>query len=441
MMGSNARLYHTGTCPRNLQLSRPLRRPSNSRTHSSAEAASLPRFAGIDIVSPPDSQQQAVSREFQQLGLSEKATSSILKKHPAYLKWDVVQDLQPAIQQWQDQLGQDVERALRRDARLLCCTADRREEHYAWLLSIGIQDPQKLIDREPRILQYNLKAMQDRVSALVATGYSSQQVAALLEQHPRIMRKKEDALQKQLLLVADVLEVPVTSSEVLDFVMTVSATSNFFASNVNTQREGLGFLKKIGVSNKKMANDLQHDVCSTNPGEMKLRCQHLTARLGMSNRCLTRIIGNCPVVLTLQPARVDINLKRLEDLGFSASQVQSMATRQPSLLTANWDTAKQKEKWHVLTNTVHMPLERLVCSPVILLAAREKILPRWQFLCLLANAGQLTSSSPIDILCNRIAYPDKKFAEGLNCTGVRVVYDISFKKACLAIYVPKFLDA
>ena len=439
-MGSNAHLCHSGICPKSLQLSRPKRRPFNLHTHSSAKAVPLSSFAGNDEVAPLASQQQAVSREFQRLGLSEKATSSILRRYPAYLKWDVVQDLQPAIQQWHDQLGQDVETVLRRDERLLSYTAARREEHYAWLLSIGILDPQKLIVRQPQILRYSLKAMQDRVAALIATGYSSQQVAALLEQHPRIMRKQEEALQKQLLFVADILEVPVTSCEVLEFVMTVGATSNFFASNVNTQREGWAFLKKIGVSNKKMANALKLNVCRINPGEMKLRCQHLTARLGMSNQCLTRIIGNQPEVLLLQPARVDVNLKRLEDLGFSASQVQSMATRQPSLLTANWDTAKQKEKWHVLTNIVHMPFERLVRSPVILLAAREKILPRWQFLCLLANAGQVKNSSPIDILCNRIAYPDKMFAEGLNCTGLRVVYDNSFKKACLASYVPKFLD-
>jgi len=372
--------------------------------------------------------------------LSEKATSSILKKHPAYLKWDVVQDLQPAIQQWHDQLEQDVEKALRGDAHLLSYTAVRRQEHYAWLLSIGVQDPQKLIVKEPQILRYSLKAMQDKVDALVATGRSSQQVAALLERHPCIMLKKEEALQNQLLFVAHVLQVPVTSSEVLDFVLTVGTNSNFFACNVNTLREGLAFLKKTGVSKKGMANVLKYNVCSVPPGEMQLRCQHLTARLGLSNKSLTRILSNQPVVLKLQPARVDINLRRLEDLEFSASQVQSMATRQPSLLTANWDTAVQKEKWHVLTNIVHMPLERLVGNPTILLSAMEKILPRWQFLCL-ANAGQLKNSSLIDILCNSIAYPDKKFAEDLDCTGMPLVYDESFKKACLASYVPKFLDA
>jgi hypothetical protein len=141
MMGSGAHLYHIGICPRSLQLSRPMRRPFNLHTHSSAEAAFLSGLAGIDGVSSPASQQQAVSREFQQLGLSEKATSSILKKHPAYLKWDVVQDLQSAIQQWHDQLEQDVEKALRRNAHLLSYTAVRRQEHYAWLLSIGVQDP------------------------------------------------------------------------------------------------------------------------------------------------------------------------------------------------------------------------------------------------------------------------------------------------------------
>ena len=173
MMGSNAHLYHNSICPRRLQLSCPRRRPFNLHTHSSAKAAFLSGLAGSDGVSPPASQQQAISREFQQLGLSEKATSTILKRYPAYLKWDVVQDLQPAIQQWRDQLGQHVEKALRRDARLLSYTAIRRQEHYTWLLSIGVQDPQKLIMKEPRILSYSLKAMQDKVNALVADGYSS----------------------------------------------------------------------------------------------------------------------------------------------------------------------------------------------------------------------------------------------------------------------------
>ncbi|KAL0038203.1 hypothetical protein WJX79_007997 [Trebouxia sp. C0005] len=195
----------------------------------------------------------------------------------------------------------------------------------------GVQDPQQLIVKEPRILGYSLKAMQDRVNALIATGCSLQQV----------------------------LEMPVTSSEVLDFVLTINPNSNFFACDVNTLREGLAFLKKTGVSKKGLANGLKHNVCSVRPGEMQLRCQHLTARLGLSNKSLTRILKNQPGVLARQPARLDINLRRLEGLGFSASQVQSMATRQPTLLTANWDTALQKEKWHVLSNIMHMPLERL----------------------------------------------------------------------------------
>ena len=281
--------------------------------------------------------------------------------------------------------------------------------------------------------------MQDKVNALVATGYSSQQVAALLEQHPRVMLKKEEALQKQLLLVADILEVPVTSSEVLHFVMKVNGKSSFFTSNINTQREGLAFLKKMGVSRQGLAKALQRNVCCTTPGEWKLRCQYLTARLGLSNESLTRILCNLPVVLMQQPARLETNLRRLEDLGFSSSQVQSMATRRPTLLTANWDTALGKEKWHVLTNVLRIPLERLERSPAILMAGMQLILPRWQYLCLLANAGQLKNSRPVDILCDRICYSDKKFVDPLNCTRMHLAYDESFKKACLASYVPNFL--
>ena len=183
--------------------------------------------------------------------------------------------------------------------------------------------------------------MQDKVRALVALDYSSQQVAALCQQHPRIKFKKEEALQEKLRFVAHILEVPVISSEVLEFVMPFNVNSNVFASNVNTQREGLAFLKKIGVSEKKMANVLQHNVCRTNPGEMKLRCQHLTARLGLSFRI----------------------------------QCKSKAWLSGSPVCSLPIGTLQKEKWHVLTNVVRVrvPLERLVGNPRILLSAMEKI--------------------------------------------------------------------
>lgn len=189
-----------------------------------------------------------------------------------------------------------------------------------------------------------------------------------------------------------------------------------------------------------MARALKKNVCSTTPGEMKLRCQYLTGRLGLSNESLTRVSRNLPTVLLRQPACLETNLRRLEDLCFSSSQVQSMATRRPNLLLANWDTALRKETWHVLTNIMRIPLERLERNPVILIAGMHLTLSRWQFLCLLANAGQLKSSRPIDILCNSVAYSDKKFVEALNCSGMDLAYDKSFKTACLAGYFPKFVN-
>ncbi len=93
------------------------------------------------------------------------------------------------------------------------------EDHYSWLLSIGVQDPQKVILREPRLLVPKLKGLQDRVDAFMAAGRSLQQVLALLEQHPCILRMQPQALQEKLDFVAQILEVPVTSSDLLEFVM------------------------------------------------------------------------------------------------------------------------------------------------------------------------------------------------------------------------------
>lgn len=407
---------------------------------SSAKAASLSGSAGSDGIAPPASQQQAVSWEFEQLGLSKKATSTILRKSPVYLKWDIEHDLQPAVQQWQDEVGQDLEKALRRSPHLLSCTVAARQQHYSWLLSIGVQDPQKLILKEPRLLRLRVKGLQDKVDALMAAGSSFQQVAALLEQHPRILLMQVHTLQKKLDFVAQILEIPVTSSEVFDFVMRVQSSSCLFTSKVEIQREGMAFLQKMGVSKKGRAKALKFNVCSLSPCEMELRCQYLTDRLGLNTGSLLSILDNQPVALLLQPALIDINLRRLEARGFSADQVKNMATRKPTLLTANWDTALQQEKWYALTSIVHVPLNRLVRNPAILHVGLENLLARWQFLSQLASVGLLKNVSPTDILCNTIGNSDKAFAKALDCPDRRLVYNESFKKACLARYVPKFLD-
>ncbi|KAL0020450.1 hypothetical protein WJX77_004429 [Trebouxia sp. C0004] len=322
-----------------------MRHPFNRNARSSAKVPSLSGSAGGSGIAPPATQQQAVSQEFEQLGLSKKAVSTILNKYPTYLNWDIEHDLQPAIKQWHNELGPDLEKALRRNARLLSCTVTDRQHLYSWLLSIGVQDPQKLILREPRLLRYRVKGVQDKVNALMTTGSSLQQVAGLLEQHPCILLMQPQTLREKLDLVAQMLEVPVTSSDVLELVMRVNSSCCLLNSKLETQSEGMAFLQKMGVSKKGRAKALRLNVCRLSPYEMKLRCQHLTDRLGLNTGSLLRILSNQPVVLLLQPARIDINLRRLEAKGFRADQVQSMATRQPSLLTANWDTALQQEKW------------------------------------------------------------------------------------------------
>ncbi len=416
-----------------------MRHPFNSRTPSSAKVVSSSGLAGSDGIAPA-SQQQAVSREFEQLGLSKKAISTILRKCPTYLNWDIEHDLQPAMQQWHNELGPDLEKALRRNPRLLSCTLAACQDHYSWLQSIGVQDPQKVILREPRLLVLRLKGLQDKVNAFMAAGRSLQQVAALLEQHPRILLMQAQTLQEKLDFVAQILEVPVTSSDVLEFVMRVQGSCCLFNSNVETQREGMAFLQKMGVSKKGRARALKFNVCSLSPVEMELRCQYLTERLGLSTESLVFVLNNQPVALLLQPARIDINLRRLEARGFSADQVQNMATRKPTLLTSNWDTALQQEKWHALTSIVHVPLNRLVRNPAILHVGLENLLARWQFLSQLASAGLLKNDNPTDILCSTIGNSDKAFAKALDCPDRRLVYDKSFKQACLARYVPKFLD-
>ena len=212
-----------------------MRHPLNHRTRSSAQEAFSSGLAGSDAIAPA-SQQQAVSWEFEQLGLSTKAISTILRKCPTYLNWDIEHDLQSAMQQWHKELGPDLEKALRRSPRLLSGTVAACQHHYSWLLSIGVQDPQKLILREPRLLGLRLQGLQDKINAFTAAGRSLEQVAALLEQHPRILLMQAQTVQEKLDFVAQILEVPVTSPDVLEFVMRAHGSS-LFDSKVETHRE------------------------------------------------------------------------------------------------------------------------------------------------------------------------------------------------------------
>ena len=74
----------------------------------------------------------------------------------------------------------------------------------------------------------------------------------------------------------------------------------------------------------------------------------------------------------------------------------------------------------------------IVCNPAILEASlKHKLVPRWQFLCQLADAGRLTGSDPASYVSRIADATDDAFAS----PGLQLHYNEAYKQACWNNYI------
>jgi len=183
---------------------------------------------------------------------------------------------------------------------------------------------------------------------------------------------------------------------------------------------------------------LRIGICGLPDSVLNARTQHWAFKLGWSQEVLARRINSAPGILCLTPQRVDANLDSLRVLGFSSEEVIGMATRRPSLLTANWGTKLRLDKWHFIFTVVQLSLSAICANPVVLEASlRNKLVPRWQFLCDLASKGALTHHAPVYLLgcIEHVNQSDHQFARYFDKPDVDMVYNDAYKQACWEKYI------
>ncbi len=87
--------------------------------------------------------------------------------------------------------------------------------------------------------------MQAKVMAIVAAGIPEDRIGAVVGRHPRILWSAIETSIGTLDFVAEVLEVPVSSSELTKFVL--GAHNRLFTATWSTQQAGLACLTDLGL--------------------------------------------------------------------------------------------------------------------------------------------------------------------------------------------------
>ena len=128
----------------------------------------------------------------------------------------------------------------------------------------------------------------------------------------------------------------------------------------------LFFCTCVGVNDKQMARAWKYGVFVTPPAELDIRLASIAAQLGATLDEAKSVVRRKPDVATLQPARVGLHVTQVLALGFSHSQVKAMCLNQPTLLTFNYDSQLQVEKWACLIGVLQLSHADIAAKPRVL---------------------------------------------------------------------------
>ena len=146
----------------------------------------------------------SVKAAFTEAGLSNNAIGHILKQYPHYLGWDVQQKLLPAVQSWQQELGDRFISEFERIPYLLLQRPDEEHVKDQYLTSIGIRSPELLRKRNPHVFNRSLTSIQSKVAFFQQCGFTRAQTLSLIEQHSGVLQCSSEHVAELLRVIGDI---------------------------------------------------------------------------------------------------------------------------------------------------------------------------------------------------------------------------------------------
>ena len=371
-----------------------------------------------------------VRAAFAEAGLSQDAIDHVLTVYPTYLRWDVEQKLLPAMQSWQQELGDGFVSGFEKVPTLLLWEPEEETEKDAYLVSIGVTSPRRLRQRLLTTLPKSLISMQGRVAFLRARGFTQAQVTSLVKQHPEIISRPSEHIEEVLRTTSDMFGCAQDMDALADVVLSCRGLGFFNVSPTALYHNFTYFCSCTGTNAKEMQRAWKRGVFRTSHADLDNRLDSIAAQLDTTLDQAKSVVRRLPEISNLLPATVALHVRQLHDLGFTRRQVNSMCLQQPSMLTLSYNSQLQADKWAFLTHVLQLSHDVVAARPHLLMSSLpNRMGPRWEYLLQLRLHGVIafTGAHEVNILSSLVYMTDLQFRTAYTAPQLRV-YDEQFQK-------------
>ena len=394
-----------------------------------------PTYSTADTDTSSIRNRAAIEADFEQLGLSKEETETILKKYPAYLKWDWDERFRPTVAQWQREFGREgLATALCSNNSLLSHPHARLLSVSAMLTDLGVNQSKQLLARNSMLLQSGLPALKAGAAELSKVGIPPKSVPEVLQRRPKVLRMSPNYLQQRFDFYARIVGCPVDSQEFSKFL--VNSDRWLLDSSFKAQQDGLAFLAAFGLNSDGLIRSLKTNVCSIAFHDLHDRVQKFRRNFDISMDDVVYMVSAQPIVLYTPQEALAANWQSFVQHGFTSQDLQNMFVKVPGLFRLNLST--HQAKWLFLESVIGLTTADLVKYPRLLTASlTDRLVPRWEFFCKLDAHGLLMRRSPSEYLCATIKDTEGTVARRFNKPGAglyNISYDKAFKDICKARY-------
>ena len=372
-----------------------------------------------------------VKAAFAEAGLSHDATDHVLTQYPCYLRWDVEQKLQPAMQRWQQELGDRFIPEVERVPTILLRQPEVERSKDQYLAAIGIRSPKTLRKKSPAFFRQSLSLMQSKVAFLQQSGFTRAQTLSLLEQNFGLLSRSSAHIVELLRVTGDIFGCADRETR-CEIVVSCRRMGFFVNSPTVLHHNFTYFCTCVGVDDKQMRRAWKHSVFTASPAELDIKLDWIAAQLDSTLDEAKTVVRRRPETCCLAPATVALlstcSIGQLHGLGFSHHQVKSMCLQQPRMLALSYTSQLQADKWAFLTCVLQVSHAAIAAKPTMLtLSLSKRLGPRWAYLQQLRLRGLIVSTAAPQVLYSLVFMTDSKFRAAYT-TPELGVYDEQFQK-------------
>ena len=361
-------------------------------------------------------------------GLSQDAIERILKRYPHYLNWDMEHKLLPAMHRWQQHLGGSFPAEFVRVPTLLLEIPEQEVAKLQYLESIGVTSPKKT----PSKWHYaSLEAMQSRVASLQAFGFTQAQISSLIEQHPDILASKFKNTEDLFRVIDKLFSCANDIQAIADIVLSCRTKGLFSMSPSSLYHKFTYFCTCLMVDDKGKKRAWLFGVFFVSPAELDSRLDLIALQLGVTVQQAKGVVRRLPQIATLQSTTFGLHVLQLHGLGFSSSQVKDTCLKQPALLTLDYTSKLQVDKWAFLTCVMQLsPASIAACPHLLMSSLPNRLGPRWEYLLRMKSCGVIKFSAAHEVVCSLYSKTDFNFTAAYTPpeSAAFGVYDLHFQK-------------